>query len=232
MESPGTRPGVASIPLRQPEQEREGGVVRTSLASHLRLEDVFLAVTMGLVGPILVAVQGSGGPFDVEHASAPAVSITEMARLLAVVGLELSSRAYPAGPPIRDTAHLALLERLRRVVPLTCAGRYEVPMGMPGNRRAWDAVLTIAGGEVAVEAETRLRDLQSLLRRIAGKLRDSHGLSVAILLLSNTRHNRRLLVDHGDVIASAFPAPGTEILRVLGVWRAASAERSLATVTG
>lgn len=93
MESPGTRPGVASIPLRQPEQEREGGVVRTSLASHLRLEDVFLAVTMGLVGPILVAVQGSGGPFDVEHASAPAVSITEMARLLAVVGLELSSRA-------------------------------------------------------------------------------------------------------------------------------------------
>jgi len=86
---------------------------------------------------------------------------------------------------------------------------------MPGDRRAWDAVLTIGAGEVAVEAETRPRDLQSLLRRVAGKLRDSQGPSAAILLLSNTRHNRRLLVDHGDVIASAFPAPGTEILSAL-----------------
>jgi transcriptional regulator with XRE-family HTH domain len=151
----------------------------------------------------------------VEHAAAPAVSIPEMARLLAVVGLELSSRAYPAGPPIRDAAHLALLERLRRLAPSTCAWRYEVPIGMPGDRRAWDAVLTIGAGEVAVEAETRPRDLQSLLRRVAGKLRDSQGPSAAILLLSNTRHNRRLLVDHGDVIASAFPAPGTEILSAL-----------------
>jgi hypothetical protein len=138
-----------------------------------------------------------------------------MARLLAVVGLELSARAYPTGPPIRDAAHLALLERLRRLAPSTCAWRYEMPIGMSGDRRAWDAILTIGGGEVAVEAETRPRDLQSLLRRIAGKLRDSQGPPAVILLLSNTRHNRRLLVDHAEIIASAFPTPGTEILNAL-----------------
>jgi putative N-acetylmannosamine-6-phosphate epimerase len=45
---------------------------------------------------------------------------------------------------------------------------------MPGDRRAWDAVLLIGTAQIAVEAETRPRDVQALQRRIALKRRD-HG---------------------------------------------------------
>src|ERR1035437_1868368 len=37
----------------------------------------------------------------IEDGQAARVSVLEIARLLAVVGLELSARAYPAGPPIK-----------------------------------------------------------------------------------------------------------------------------------
>src|SRR4051812_7522537 len=43
----------------------------------------------------------------------PDVSIVRIAGLLAAAGLDLAARAYPAGPPIRDAAHVALLARFR-----------------------------------------------------------------------------------------------------------------------
>ena len=41
------------------------------------------------------------------------LSLVELGRALAVVGMDLHIRAYPGGQPLRDTAHLCLLERLR-----------------------------------------------------------------------------------------------------------------------
>ncbi len=153
----------------------------------------------------------------IEHAEASSASVMELARLLAVVGLELSARAYPAGPPIRDAAHLALLDRLRRAVAPSISWRFEVPIGLPGDNRAWDAVLLAAGRQVAVEAETRPRDVQALLRHLATKARDgaAMGTSAVILLLADTRHNRRLLADYTEVLRTEFPAAGAELMEAL-----------------
>jgi transcriptional regulator with XRE-family HTH domain len=109
----------------------------------------------------------------IEAACAPRVSLTEIARLLAVVGLELSARAFPAGPPIRDAAHRALIERFRARVAPTIAWRFEVPVGEAGDQRAWDAVLLVGLAKLAVEAETRPRDVQALQRRMALKRRET-----------------------------------------------------------
>ena len=76
-----------------------------------------------------------------ERGRVPKASVSELARLLAVVGLELSGRAYPAGKPIRDAAHRALLDRFRAVVPHSVQWRFEVPLNGAGDGRAWDAVL-------------------------------------------------------------------------------------------
>jgi transcriptional regulator with XRE-family HTH domain len=105
----------------------------------------------------------------IERAQTRFLSVRQVARLLTVVGLELSARACPAGPPLRDAAHRALLERFRGRVAPTIAWRFEMPVGRPGDQRAWDAVMLIGPTEVAVEAETRLRDVQALQRRIALK---------------------------------------------------------------
>jgi transcriptional regulator with XRE-family HTH domain len=151
----------------------------------------------------------------VERGEAPRVPLVELARLLAVVGLELSARAYPAGPPIRDAAHGKLLDRLRAGSAASVAWRFEVPIGLPGDHRAWDAVILIGRTRVAVEAETRPRDIQALQRRIALKRRDSPDISATLLLLADTRHNRNVVREHGNGLRTDLPLPGRVILGAL-----------------
>jgi transcriptional regulator with XRE-family HTH domain len=151
----------------------------------------------------------------IERSQTPGASIVELARLLAVVGLELSARAYPAGQPIRDVAHRSLMERLRARVGPNVAWRFEVPVGGPGDRRAWDAVLLTEAARIAVEAETRLRDVQATQRRISLKRRDDHHVSGSILLLSNTRHNRGIVHENGQALRTDFPLSGDQMLRAL-----------------
>src|SRR3954453_18007157 len=49
----------------------------------------------------------------IERAQAPHVTVATLARILAVVGLRLSLKAYPDGDPLRDASHRRLLDRFR-----------------------------------------------------------------------------------------------------------------------
>jgi transcriptional regulator with XRE-family HTH domain len=132
----------------------------------------------------------------------------------AVLGLDIPLRAFPAGEPIRDTAQLGLLARLRVLLPRTLGWRTEVPLNIPGDRRAWDAVIDGLGWRLPVDAESRLRDVQALSRRIALKRRDDKS-EVVILLVSDTRHNRHVLRLAGPDLAAAFPTPSRTALAAL-----------------
>jgi transcriptional regulator with XRE-family HTH domain len=120
------------------------------------------------------------------------LSIELAARMAAVLGLELNASVHPDGEPVRDKAHLALLERLRRRLPDALRWRTEVTIPITGDRRSADAV--IDGFDVAamVEAETRLGDIQALERGIAGKQRDMQ-IERVVLLVADTRHNRHVI---------------------------------------
>jgi hypothetical protein len=150
----------------------------------------------------------------IEHGLVRALDPEELSVMYAVVGLELSVRAYPAGNPLRDAGHVALLGRLRARLHAGVRWRSEVPMPILGDLRAWDAMLTVERRDIGVEAETRPTDLQALERRIALKLRDS-GLDHAILLLADTRHNRALVRAHADALHERFPLPGKACLERL-----------------
>jgi hypothetical protein len=128
--------------------------------------------------------------------------------------MELSARAYPAGPALRDAAHLALLERLRKWIGAAFTWRTEVPLGPPGDQRAWDAVLTGIGVRIAVEAETRLRDLQALLRRLELKRRDGQ-VDRLVLLVADTRANRAFLRVASGLLVQSFPVPHAVALAAL-----------------
>jgi hypothetical protein len=82
----------------------------------------------------------------------------------------------------------------------------EVPLPTPGDRRAFDAVIGGAGETIAVEAETRFRDLQAVRRRIAAKCRDAN-VSRVILLVLDSRTNRAVL----DAAGEAFELTPKEI---------------------
>ena len=144
----------------------------------------------------------------------PSLTIEQASRLLAAVGLELSIRAYPKGQPVRDGAHLGLLEALRSRLHPSLRWRTEVPLPIVGDLRAWDAIVGGRGWELAIEAETRPPDLQALDRRLALKQRDG-GVDQVVLLLSDTRHNHELVRGNDPWVASRFPVPGRRALELL-----------------
>ncbi len=140
--------------------------------------------------------------------------IVTVSELLATVGLELSARAYPAGGPIRDAAHAALLARFRAGLHPGLGWATEVPLPIVGDLRARDALVTGRGWRCGIEAETRPRDLQALERRVALKQRDGD-VDLVLLLLLDSRHNRALVREHADLLHSRFPVPGVRALELL-----------------
>ena len=141
------------------------------------------------------------------------LSIFFAARLLAAVGGELSIRVFAAAIPLHDAGQLKLRDRLRPHLHQSLRLRMEVPLGIPGDPRALDAVATGPGVEVAFELVSRIEDGQALERMLNGKLRDGAP-KCLVLVLAGTAHNRaavRSLVD----LRAAFPASGRSILAAL-----------------
>jgi hypothetical protein len=146
------------------------------------------------------------------------VSMIRMAQLLECVGLELGARAYPGSSPLRDRAHRELLDRLRSRMSPSLRWRLEVPVidaaARPIDLRAWDATIEGGAWSIGVEAETRVRDLQGLQRRIALKQRDGTVDSV-ILLLNDTMWHRDLLRSALPDLRAAFPVSARMALGAL-----------------
>lgn len=137
------------------------------------------------------------------------VGLVRVAELLAGVGQELSARAFPAGPPVRDVPSQALLGRFRARLGNDCRCRSEVPVielstAGPVDLRAWDLAVDGPGWSIRVDAETRLGDVQAVQRRIALKQRDSH-IEQVVLLLSDTAHNRAVVRLAGTALVEQFP---------------------------
>lgn len=132
------------------------------------------------------------------------VQFADLARHGAVVGLRLHVRFYPTGGGLRDGAQLDLLRRLRARIGDRWSWQLEAPLNLPGDLRAFDALLTREQGRIAVEAITRLSDAQAQLRAAALKQRDGQ-VERLILLISGTHHNRRALAAAGDLLATTFP---------------------------
>jgi transcriptional regulator with XRE-family HTH domain len=145
------------------------------------------------------------------------VSIAELGAWCSVVGLDLGLRAFPAGDPMRDRAQLQLLDRLRVRVHPSLRWRPEVPLPIEGDLRAWDAEITGRNPtpwRARVEAETRIDDGQALERRLALKVRDDPA-GHLILLVSDTRANRRALASIGVGLDHLTPARTREMLAAL-----------------
>jgi hypothetical protein len=100
-----------------------------------------------------------------------------------------------------------------------------VPIPIARDQRAWDAVLEVADGartsgepataastRIAIEAETRLRDVQELQRRVALKRRDDASIASVVLLIAATRSNRSIVKEHAQALEADYPVSGRAIL--------------------
>jgi transcriptional regulator with XRE-family HTH domain len=142
------------------------------------------------------------------------LSVADLARHAAAVGLKLHARFYPTGGGLRDAAQLDLLRRLRARIGDRWSWQLESPLNIPGDQRAFDALLSGAGVTIAVEAITRLRDAQAQIRAAALKQRDGK-VARLLLLIRATDHNRVALASAADVVATSFPLGTRAMLAAL-----------------
>jgi transcriptional regulator with XRE-family HTH domain len=163
-----------------------------------------LGVSHSRVGRVL---RGEPGTLTIELA----------ARMASVLGLELAVTLYPAGDPVRDKSHLALLARFRARLHPSIRWRTEVPIPIEGDRRAADAVIESSIWAAMVEAETRIDDVQALDRKINLKQRDL-GLRRVILVVADTRHNR-FVVANVPALVNRFPVSTRACLAALSSGR-------------
>ncbi|MEW5991590.1 MAG: hypothetical protein AB1736_09660 [Chloroflexota bacterium] len=193
------------------------GLIRVDIGRDVRAARANAGISLRTAG---AAADMSHAQFGrIERGVLQNLTVDQASRACAAVGLRLVARAYPDGGPVADAPQLALLGRFRARLPQAAGWATEVPLAIPGDRRAWDAVVTLAGNRIAVEAEARLRDIQALERRIALKQRDD-AVAVVILLVNATTTNRRVLAAHREALRSRFPLDGHAILAALRAGRA------------
>jgi transcriptional regulator with XRE-family HTH domain len=192
--------------------ERARGI-RAQLGIEVRAARVDRGLTLATVGR---AVGLSASEVSrIERGILESASIVQLARLLAVVGLELAARAYPGPQPIRDAAHVNLLGRFHGRLHPGLRWGTEVPLPRAGDPRAWDALVSCGSDwRYGVEAETSPRDSQALVRRLNAKARDG-AVDGVILVLPRTRQSREFLQAAGETLRPSFPIDGRRALELL-----------------
>lgn len=193
--------------------DRLGGELRDGrLAAGLTLREIAPAVGLS-----------TAEASRIERGAAPWVSLETLTRYGAIVGLDLWTRLYPGGEPARDAAHLALLMATRPIIGPGLAMRTEVPIGDARDQRAWDVVITDGRGDrAAMELETRIVDVQALLRRLALKHRDG-GIETIVLVLADTRSNRAAHAAARAAFDGDYPLDDATLRRTLEAGRLPSA---------
>lgn len=154
----------------------------------------------------------------IERGHVPGVPAVVIARIGGAVGLDVRLRAYPGPDPVRDAAQGRVLHRLRSRLHEGLRLRLGVPIGPPGDLRAWDGVIdrfrTPSGladpRDLKVECETRIGDGQAFLRRLGLKVRDGDAEHV-LVVMADTRTNRAAVAAMGLIGTGRFIIPAREV---------------------
>jgi transcriptional regulator with XRE-family HTH domain len=157
----------------------------------------------------------------IERARHESVTAIQLAKVGAVVGLDVRIRAYPGPDPIRDAAQTALLSRFRARLHPDLTFRTEVPLPIENDLRAWDGVvfgLRSTGDRNQIqptEAETRIHDVQGQFRRIELKARVA-GSEHVMVIIADTAANRAAIQLASTTLADRFPISARRALAALG----------------
>ena len=100
------------------------------------------------------------------------MAVIVLARLFAVVGLDLSARGFPGPTVLRDAPQGRVLTRFRTYLHASLSWSGEVPFPDRHDQRRCDGIVQGRGWRYGVEAETAPTDSQALLGRLLLKRRD------------------------------------------------------------
>jgi transcriptional regulator with XRE-family HTH domain len=208
---------MATRETRLQRGRRRGRNLAGQLIGQLRERRVTVGVSQRALSRELGSSQSDQSRWE-NLRNVDAVSLVRIAEVASILGLELHVGLHPMGDPIRDKGHHALIRRFR--VELAPAWRVtaEALLPLPGDARSWDLLLRLGQQLVGVEAETRIRDIQALVRRIRQRERDG-GVDEIVLVLSDSRANRELVEELRIALGERFATTPRTLLSALRAGR-------------
>jgi transcriptional regulator with XRE-family HTH domain len=153
----------------------------------------------------------------IERGKLDRLSLETACRIGAVLGLDVSVKAFPGGRSIRDAGQAPRLQKLLECVGKPLRWRLEVPLPAHGDRpdqRAWDVMIFGHGERTGIEIEARLYDLQAQLRRLTLKQRDDP-VDHLLFVVADTQANRRVLAEFSDLLGDLRRLQTDNVLRML-----------------
>jgi transcriptional regulator with XRE-family HTH domain len=209
------------MPSRERPVDRGRRIARSDLArTGEELDAARLGVGLALARVGEAVGLSASHVSRIERGLLATASVDQLARVGAVLGLDVRVHAYPGPDPIRDAPQNALLDRLRLRLHPTLSFPREVPIQGASDQRAWDGMIRgLQGGpedrpNMPVEGETRIHDFQAQTRRIWLKAADG-GEPYVLLVVADTRRNREAIRAAGTAINDAFPVPARRALTAL-----------------
>ncbi|MFN8622955.1 MAG: helix-turn-helix transcriptional regulator [Chloroflexota bacterium] len=152
----------------------------------------------------------------IENDRQRAIDLELAGRMAGVVGLDLTLSLYPAPRLLIDAPQLELWADTRYVFGPPWGWRSEVHVGDAHDQRAWDlqGIHRQTHLKVCIDAECVFRDCQAVMRRVEGK-RMADGQPRVILVIRDSRANRRAVEEARETLKTAFPIDGRAGLAAL-----------------
>jgi transcriptional regulator with XRE-family HTH domain len=150
----------------------------------------------------------------IEHGKVRRLSLVSVVLHASAVGLRFSAQLFPSARRVLDAPQLSLLNRLRERIGSLWVWELEVPMPTERDFRAIDARVSRGALTVAVEAITRLADVQAQVRAAQLKRRDI-GATRLLLLVNDSNANRRAMAEVAPMLSAGFLLGTRHIIHAL-----------------
>jgi transcriptional regulator with XRE-family HTH domain len=206
---------VASKQTRLIRGRRRGRSLAAKALSELSERREFLGISQRSLAAELGWSQPRTWRFEANEVPISVVALSEMASLL---GMELSVGLYDIGDPIRDKGQQALGRRFDIIPAPVWRSTAETLLPNPGDQRSWDRLLRLTTSDtrhlVGADLESRIRDIQALVRRTRMRERDG-GVDVILLVVSDSATNRSLVGQLRESLGPDYQTPPRAILAAL-----------------
>ncbi|MEA2675948.1 MAG: hypothetical protein QOJ81_89 [Chloroflexota bacterium] len=147
------------------------------------------------------------------------LGIVRLSEIASVLGYEVSVGLHPVGDAVRDKGQLACGRRFNALLSDRWRVTDETLLPGAGEQRAWDKLLRLVDATphclIGVDIESRVVDVQALVRRTRGRERDGQVDNI-LLVLADTDHNRRVV---DELRASLGPVYSTGPRRIMAALR-------------
>lgn len=150
----------------------------------------------------------------------PDTSVVRLSEIASVLGYEVSLGLHPIGDPVRDKGQLACGRRLDAVLSERWRVTDETLLPGAGEQRSWDKLLRLTDATprylVGTDIESRVWDVQAIVRRTRARERDGQ-VDHILIVLADTAHNRRIIDELRASLGPDYATSARRLVRALRV---------------